>query len=69
MPKTQTATKGITYDEALAELQQIVSDMEDEQISIDHLSDKVRRAAELIASCRAKLRQTEELLENSMEQF
>lgn len=49
-----------TYEDAFAELQQIVADMESGDINIDSLSEKIKRAAELIAVCKAKLTSTEE---------
>jgi exodeoxyribonuclease VII small subunit len=50
----------IKYTEAFEELQQIVSDMEDGEITVDELSIKVKRAAELIKICKNKLTSTEE---------
>ena len=50
----------IKYTEAFEELQQIVSDMEDGEITVDELSIKVKRAAELIKICKTKLTATEE---------
>ncbi len=49
-----------SYTEAFEELQQIVSEIEDGQISVDELSGKVKRAAYLIGICKAKLTSTEE---------
>jgi exodeoxyribonuclease VII small subunit len=49
-----------TYQEAFAELQQIVNDMENGEISVDELSVKVKRAAVLIQFCKQKLNSTEE---------
>jgi exodeoxyribonuclease VII small subunit len=49
-----------TYTEAFEELQQIVSEIEEGQISVDELSEKVKRAAQLIKICKAKLSSTEE---------
>ena len=49
-----------TYTAAYEELQQIVSDIEEGQISVDELSEKVKRAALLIKICKAKLSSTEE---------
>jgi len=49
-----------TYEEAFGELQQIVSEIEEGQISVDELSEKVKRAAHLIAICKSKLSTTEE---------
>lgn len=48
------------YTSAFEELQQIVSDIEQGDISVDELSEKVKRAALLIKICKAKLTRTEE---------
>ena len=48
------------YTEAFEELQQIVTEIEEGSISIDELSEKVKRAALLIKVCKAKLTNTEE---------
>jgi len=48
------------YAEAFEELQQIVSEIEEGQISVDELSEKVKRAALLINICKTKLSSTEE---------
>jgi exodeoxyribonuclease VII small subunit len=50
----------ITYTAAFEELQQIVRDMEDGEITVDELAIKVKRAAELIKVCKNKLTSTEE---------
>ena len=47
------------YTEAFDELQKIVSAMEEGQIGIDELAEKVKRATELIRICRFKLTSTE----------
>ena len=49
-----------SYEEAFNELQQIVSEMENGDISVDELSAKVKRAAILIQFCKQKLNSTEE---------
>ncbi len=48
------------YTDAFEELQQIVAEIEDGQISVDELSEKVKRAAHLINICKTKLSSTEE---------
>ncbi|NRA11340.1 MAG: exodeoxyribonuclease VII small subunit [Crocinitomicaceae bacterium] len=53
-------SKEIKYTEAFEELQQIVADIEDGEISVDELSVKVKRASELIKICKTKLTSTEE---------
>ncbi len=57
----------LSYEEALQELQQIVAQLQEDAVSVDELSAKVKRAAELIAYCREKLRQAEESLEGLFE--
>jgi len=48
------------YTEAFEELQEIVSEIEQGEISVDELSAKVKRAALLIKICKDKLTNTEE---------
>ena len=50
----------ITYTQAFEELQSIVEEIENGQISVDELSEKVKRATLLIKICKAKLTTTEE---------
>ncbi|MEI7661308.1 MAG: exodeoxyribonuclease VII small subunit [Bacteroidota bacterium] len=47
------------YTEAFEELQGIVSEIEGGDISVDELSEKVKRAALLIRICKNKLSATE----------
>ncbi len=49
----------IKYTEAFDELQQIVSDLEKGETTVDQLADQVRRAAFLIGICKEKLTATE----------
>ena len=51
--------KKITYVSAMAELQEITRDLEDNRIPVDELAQRVGRARELLAWCRDKLRNTE----------
>ena len=51
--------ENISYDKAMKELKMIVGQLQDEAVSIDDLSNKAKRAAELIKYCREKLRRTE----------
>jgi exodeoxyribonuclease VII small subunit len=48
------------YAEAFQELQEIVSEIEQGEISVDELSEKVKRASFLIGICKTKLATTEE---------
>ncbi|MFN5444206.1 MAG: exodeoxyribonuclease VII small subunit [Crocinitomicaceae bacterium] len=48
------------YTDAFEELQEIVQEIQDGEISVDDLAIKVKRAAELIKFCKQKLTTTEE---------
>ncbi len=50
----------LTYEQAMAELQGIVGGLESETIGMDELTEKVKRAAELLEYCKNKLHKTEQ---------
>jgi len=50
----------INYTAAFEELQTIVSEIEQGEITLDGLSEKVKRASQLIKICKTKLTSTEE---------
>ena len=47
------------YTQAYNELQKILEAMDQGDVDVDELSEKVRRAAELIEFCQKRLRDTE----------
>ncbi len=54
-------SKGVPkgYEQAVKELNAILRDLEDENVSIDKLKSKVNRAKELLEFCNKKLRTIE----------
>ena len=50
----------IKYEAALAELQSIVSKMENDELDVDQMSIQLKRAQELIKFCKEKLTKTDE---------
>lgn len=52
--------KNITYTEAFKQLQEIVQQMENADISVDDLSENIKKATQLIKICKDKLTKTEE---------
>ena len=52
--------KKLSYQEAMQELEQIVSDMETGDIPVDELAEKVKQASELIKVCKSVLFETTE---------
>ncbi len=53
------AEKKPTYAQAIAEIESIVKEIEEEDVDVDHLLEKVKRASSLIKYCRDRLRDTE----------
>ena len=54
------AKKEISYNEAVAEIEEILHQIENEELDIDILSEKVKRVSILLKLCKKKLHQTEE---------
>jgi exodeoxyribonuclease VII small subunit len=54
--------KKLSYNEAMKRLQNIVSELQQDELSLDSLSDKIKEAKTIIAHCSKKLRATEEEL-------
>jgi exodeoxyribonuclease VII small subunit len=50
---------GQSFSEALVELEAILRRIESEETDIDRLADELKRAAELLDLCRAKIRRAE----------
>lgn len=51
--------KQISYNEAVIEIEDILQQIENEELDIDLLSDKVKRVSYLLKHCKKKLHQTE----------
>ena len=61
------AKKKLTYTEAVAEIEQILSRLRGEQIDVDTLAADVKRATELIALCKAQLTDVEQAVKAELE--
>lgn len=59
--------KALTYSQAKQELEKIVSTIESGDLDVDALTEKVKRASELIAFCKEKLTKTDEELQKILE--
>lgn len=49
----------VSYNEAMAEIEQILTDLQRSDCDIESLAKQVKRASELIEVCRKKLRKAE----------
>ena len=61
--------KEMSYNEALAELELILRNMQGDNCDIDRLAALTRRATELIAECRSRLTATDEELRAILAEF
>jgi len=61
--------KSDSYAQSYAELQTILTSLDQGDIDVDDLSEKVKRAAELITFCQKRLHETELQVKTVMEKF
>ena len=54
-PATDDTGDALAYSDALAELEEILDHLEDDQVDVDVLAQQVGRAAELIRLCRGRI--------------
>ena len=60
----------LTYTEAVAELEQILAELENNsEVNMDVISEKVKRAAVLMEFCKKQLHELDEELEKMLEQL
>ncbi len=55
MSDESTTTDELGYADAVAELDDILRELEGSDVDVDRLAERVGRAAELIAVCRARI--------------
>ena len=55
MKWSEMAEQTTTYAEALAKLDDILEQLESADVDVDQLAERVRRAAELIGTCRERI--------------
>ena len=59
LERRQMAKKELTYGEAVEELERIITEIEEESVDVDALTEKVKRATFLIGFCKDRLKDTE----------
>ncbi|NOY36810.1 MAG: exodeoxyribonuclease VII small subunit [Chlorobi bacterium] len=59
-------TKKLSYKEALAELEDILRQIENDEPDIDQLTEKVKRASYLLRYCQEKLHKTAAEVEDAL---
>lgn len=58
-----------TYNESIAKLREIVSDIENGELDVDILSEKVKEASRLIKVCKDKLFKADEEVKKILEEL
>jgi exodeoxyribonuclease VII small subunit len=58
-----------TYKEAITEIEEILSQIENNELDVDELSEKVKRVSLLINLCKDKLKNTEEEIEKILREM
>ncbi len=64
-----TIKKGLSYKEAISEIEEILRQIENEEPDVDQLSEKVKRLSTLVSWCREKLHHTEEEIEKILKEI
>ena len=64
-PTAPTGPEPAGYAEAVTELESILREIEDVDVDVDVLADRVRRAAELIEWCRGRILAAREAVEDA----
>ncbi len=59
----------LTYSQAKQELEEIVSAIESGELDVDALTEKVKRASELITFCKERLTKTDEELQKILDEI
>ena len=61
--------ENLTYTAAFEELKEIVDQLENDSVSVDELTEKMKRATVLMKICRDKLTKTEEEVSKTIEEL
>ncbi len=64
-----TIKKGLSYKEAINEIEEILQQIGNDEPDVDQLSEKVKRLSSLVSWCREKLHNTEEEIEKILKEI
>jgi exodeoxyribonuclease VII small subunit len=63
------AIKKVTYNEAISEIEEILEKIENEELDVDELAEKVKRVSQLLKICKEKLQTTNEQVEQILKEM
>ena len=61
--------KNVSYKEAITEIEEILSRLENNELDVDELSEKVKRVSQLVTLCKEKLHNTEEEIDKILKEM
>ena len=64
-----TTKKTLSYNEAMAEVEEILEKIENEELDVDDLAEKVKRVSVLLKICKDKLMKTNEQVEQILKEM
>ena len=64
-----TQKKQQTYREAISEIEEILTSIENDELEVDDLVDKVKKVTELLKFCKDKLYKTQEEVEKALKEM
>ena len=59
----------ISYAEAIKQIEEILKKIESEELDVDELSEKVKKAADLLKLCKMKLHETDEEIRKILDEM
>jgi exodeoxyribonuclease VII small subunit len=63
------AVKKLTYNEAISEIEEILDKIENEELDVDELAEKVKRVSTLLKICKDKLHKTNDQVEQILKEM
>ena len=61
--------KKISYNEAMTEIEEILEKIENEELDVDELAEKVKRVSVLLKVCKDKLHKTNQQVEQVLKEM
>ena len=62
-------SKKISYNEAMTEIEEILEKIENEELDVDELAEKVKRVSVLLKICKDKLHKTNQQVEQVLKEM
>lgn len=62
-------TRKVSYSEAMAEIEDILEKIENEELDVDELAEKVKRVSILLKTCKDKLTKTNVQVETILKEM